>query len=348
MCVLSRGNPGLQRVYARCVVSSNRLQAPAPLRRKRLNASKLCTVPAPLLRSTLLPPMSPSSPSMKSQADYYSQQYNARAMIPDHPSIFTRWIKDSAHVRRTQAALFDLPYGETSGERLDFFPANRGGAPLLVFIHGGWWRSLDKSDFSFIAPAYTRIGFNVALTNYTLAPEASIADIVRQQLRALAWLYRSAENYDFDPRRIVVAGHSAGAHLAAMMMAAIWPAFAPDLPPDLVKAGILLSGIYDLEPVQHADFVNTDLRLTENDIAPLSPARMPQAHAAPFITAFGAQESEEFKRQTGLIAQHWKTSHRGDVALPDLNHLTICDVFATPGHPLQEAAMQLLSDLNKP
>lgn len=280
---------------------------------------------------------------MKNKAEYYSQQYNARAMIPDHPRIFTRWLQDSSHVRRTQAALFDLTYGEASGERLDFFPTNRSDAPLLVFIHGGWWRSLDKSDFSFIAPAYTRAGFNVALTNYTLAPEASIADIVRQQLRALAWLYRNAEKYDFDPRRIVVAGHSAGAHLTAMMMAAVWPAYGSDLPIDLVKAGILLSGVYDLEPVRHADFVNVDLKLTAEDIDVLSPAFMPQAHRAPFITAFGGLESEEFGRQTGVIATSWKANHRINVAPPDANHLTICDTFGTPGSPLFDASVSLIA-----
>lgn len=281
---------------------------------------------------------------MTHQTDYYTQQYNARAMIPDHPRIFTRWLKDSAHVRRTHAALFDLPYGESCGERLDFFPTNRSDAPLLVFIHGGWWRSLDKSDFSFVAPAYTRAGYNVALTNYTLAPEASIADIVLQQLHALAWLYRNAEKYDFNAQRIVVAGHSAGAHLTAMMMAALWPVFAPDLPADLVKAGVLLSGVYDLEPVLHAEFVNVDLKLTAEDVALLSPAWMPQAHAAPFLTAFGGQESEEFKRQTALMANAWKPNHRGDIALPDANHLTICDAFATPGEPLCEATLQLLAE----
>jgi len=281
----------------------------------------------------------------KDQSEYYSQQYNARAAIPDHPRIFTRWIKESTHARRTNAALLDLAYGETSEERLDFFPAPRGGAPLLVFIHGGWWRSLDKSDFSFIAPAYTRAGFNVALTNYTLAPQASIADIVRQQLRALAWLYRHAESYDFDPDRIVVAGHSAGAHLAAMMLAAVWPAFDARLPPDLVKGGILMSGIYDLEPVRHTEFVNVDLKLTEKDIAPLSPFAMPQAHAAPFITAVGELESDEFKRQNALIASAWEGGHREDIALPEANHLTICDAFAAPEHSLCKAGIALISNL---
>ena len=283
----------------------------------------------------------------RNPSEYYSQQYNALASIPDHPYILTRWLKDSAHTRRTSAALFDLAYGEADGERLDFFPAPRSGAPLLVFIHGGWWRSRDKSDFSFIAPAYTRAGFNVALTNYALAPAVSIADIVRQQLQALAWLYRHADTYEFDQDRIVVAGHSAGAHLAAMMMAAIWPTFDPALPPDLVKGGILLSGIYDLEPVRHAEFANVDLKLTERDIAPLSPAQMPQAHPAPFITAVGGLESEEFKRQTALLAQTWQSGHRADVPVPEANHMTICDAFGTPDHPLCEASLRLLSSIGK-
>ncbi|HEX2530230.1 MAG TPA: alpha/beta hydrolase [Burkholderiaceae bacterium] len=275
--------------------------------------------------------------------EYYSQQYNARAGIPDHARHFTRWLHDSAYVRRTTPALLDVAYGDSAGERLDFFPANRSEAPLLVFIHGGWWRSLDKSDFSFVAQAYTRAGINVALTNYTLVPEVSIEEITQQQLNALAWLYRHADQYDFDPTRIVVAGHSAGAHLTAMLLAAVWPAYAPDLPPDLVKAGVLLSGVYDLEPVRHAEFVNADLKLTAERVASLSPAFMPQAHAAPFVTAVGGLESDEFKRQTALLAKAWASNHAGDITLPDANHLTICDAFASPDHPLFNATVDLVS-----
>ncbi|WP_242489877.1 alpha/beta hydrolase [Noviherbaspirillum cavernae] len=284
---------------------------------------------------------------MKNPSEYYSQQYNARAAIPDHPYIFTRWAKDSAHVRRTTAALFDLAYGESSGERLDFFPTNRSGAPLLVFIHGGWWRSLDKSDFSFVAPGYVNAGYNVALTNYTLAPAASLDEIVRQQLRALAWLYRHAEQYDFDPERIVVAGHSAGGHLTAMMLAAVWPAWEKDLPSDLVKGGVTMSGLFELESVRHVDFVKADLKLTEQDVAPLSPAWMPQAHNAPFITAVGGLESDEFRRQSKLLSDNWSANHRADIALPGINHMTICDAFATPGNPLFEATLALLADVEK-
>ncbi len=282
---------------------------------------------------------------MKNPAVYYSAQFNARASIPDHPQIFERWADSSAQVRRTTAGLLDLSFGEAAEERLDFFPARHSDAPLLVFIHGGWWRSLDKSDFSFVAKTYVQAGYNVALTNYTLAPAATIEEITQQQLKAIAWLYRHAEQYEFDRERIVIAGHSAGAHLAAMMLAAVWPAYAADLPADLLKAGILLSGLYDLAPVQHAAFVNVDLKLTPARVGPLSPALMPQLQASPFITAVGALESDEFHRQTALLAKAWQPNHRGDIALPTQNHLTICDAFAETGHPLQAATLALIDGL---
>lgn len=276
---------------------------------------------------------------------YYSTQYNARAGIPDHPQIFERWQRDSALVRRTHAGLLDIPVGEAAKEKLDFYPAHRPGAPLLVFIHGGWWRSLDKSDFTFIVPAYRRAGFNVALTNYTLAPDASIEEIVRQQLRAMSWLYRQADRLEFDRQRIVVAGHSAGAHLAAMMMAAHWPVWDAALPTDLVRGGVLMSGLYDLSPIVHTDFVNGDLKLDPDSAWKLSPSQMPQSHPTPFLTSVGDLESDEFKRQNGLIASQWKASHRADVALDGIHHLNICDAFGDATHPLFRATCDLLASV---
>jgi arylformamidase len=278
-------------------------------------------------------------------AQYYSAQYNARASIPDHPQIFARWAADSAHFRRTTSAILDIPFGEAAEERLDLFPVHKRDAPLLVFIHGGWWRSLDKSDFSMVAQAYTKAGFNVALTNYTLAPAATIEQIVCQQLKALAWLYRHARAYDMDPDRIVIAGHSAGGHLAAMMMAALWPVYAADLPANLIKGGILLSGLYDLAPIQHAAFVNVDLQLTAPRAAALSPVLMQDAHVAPFITAVGALESAEFHRQSQSLAEVWQSSFRASVPLPKMNHLTICDAFADPTHDLFKASVSLIESV---
>jgi arylformamidase len=100
---------------------------------------------------------------MKYTVEFCEREYNARASIPEHPQIFARWAEQSAAVRRLRACVIDLNYGETTGERLDLFPARRDDAPLLVFIHGGYWRSLDKSDFSWIAPPFVNHGVSVAL-----------------------------------------------------------------------------------------------------------------------------------------------------------------------------------------
>jgi arylformamidase len=278
-------------------------------------------------------------------AAYYTEQLNARAAVPDHPEIIGRWQAESAKVRQSEAGLLDLAFGSAPMEQLDFFPAEQAGAPLLVFIHGGYWRSLDKSDFTFIVPAYRRAGFNVALTNYTLSPHASVEEITRQQLRALAWLYRRSARLDFDRNRIAIAGHSAGGHLAAMMMAAHWSVFGSDLPSDLIKAGVLMSGLYDLEPVRHAEFINTDLKLDKSSALRLSPAWMPQPNSAPFITAVGDLESDEFKRQTALIASQWRHGFEREVPLHQENHFTICDCFGDESHPLFKASCDLINSL---
>src|SRR5215467_9309951 len=152
--------------------------------------------------------------------EYCDREYNARAAVPEHPRILASWAERGAATRRQRAGLLDLPYGESAAERLDVFPTPRNGSPLLVYIHGGYWRALDKSDFSWVAPPFVDHGVAVAVVNYGLAPGTSIEEIVRQMLRAFAWLYRKADDLGFDPQRIYVAGHSAGGHLSAMMLAA--------------------------------------------------------------------------------------------------------------------------------
>jgi arylformamidase len=279
---------------------------------------------------------------MKHDTAFYEREYNARAAIPEHPQIFARWTEQGAITRRLRASLIDLPFGETPAERLDYFPTRQEAAPLLVFIHGGYWRSLDKSDFSWLAPPFVQHGVALALLNYGFAPATPIEDMVRQQLRALAWLYRNGDRLGFDPERIVVVGHSAGAHLTAMMMAALWPAYEVDLPPTLVKAGLAISGIYDLEPLVAAPFVNVDLRLDARRARALSPIHLPPATSAPLITAVGALESSEFQRQTALIGRAWKQVVARDIPMPGCNHLTVVDHLANPASPLFDAALELV------
>jgi arylformamidase len=238
--------------------------------------------------------------------------------------------------------MLDLPYGESAAERLDIFPTRRADAPLFVFIHGGYWRSLDKADFSWLAPPLVDRGIAVALPNYGLAPATPIEDIVRQMLAALAWLYRRADELGFDRERIVVAGHSAGAHLAAMMAAALWPRYAPDLPADLVKGALLVSGVFDLEPLVYAPFVNVDLKLDVERARRLSPVYLPPATAAPVALAVGAEESSEFKRQSELLAARWSSNVVRSFEVAGRNHLTVCDALADAGSLLFAAASDLV------
>ncbi|UCG96711.1 MAG: alpha/beta hydrolase [Burkholderiales bacterium] len=278
---------------------------------------------------------------MKYTAEFCEREYNARASIPEHPQIFARWAEQSAAVRRLRACVIDLNYGETAAEKLDLFPASRDGAPLLVFIHGGYWRSLDKSDFAWVAPPFTNHGVSVALLNYGLAPKTPMEEIVRQMLRAHAWLYRNGDRLGFDPSRIYVSGHSAGGHLTAMMMAALWPAYAPDLPADLVKGGLAVSGIYDLEPLLHAPFIQADLKLTARRARALSPLHMPAATDRPLYTSVGALESGEFRRQTALIGKAWRRNLAREIAMPGLHHLNVIDELANVASPLFDAALEM-------
>ena len=279
---------------------------------------------------------------MASETAFLEREYNARAAIREHPQIFARWAEQGAAARRLRACEVDLQYGPLNMERLDIFHAHQSDAPLLVFIHGGYWRSLDKSDFSWIAPPLLQHGVAVALTNYGLAPQTSIEDIVRQQLKALAWLYHNAERLRFNPDRIVVAGHSAGGHLTAMMMAALWQQFDSTLPSGLVKAGLAISGLFDLRPLVSAPFANVDLKLDLKRARALSPIEMQSATSAALITAVGALESSEFKRQSTEFGARWSKNLTRHLELPLANHLTVCDELANPGSPLFDAMLELI------
>ena len=230
-------------------------------------------------------------------------------------------------------------------ETLDLYPAAVRGAPLLVFIHGGYWRSLDKQDFSFLAPAYVHAGVAVAMPNYGLAPATSIAEMVRQMLRALTWLYRAAPTLGIDTGRIVVAGHSAGAHLAAMTLAADWTAWAPGLPRNLLCGAVCISGIYDLQPLVRTPFLRGDLALDDETARHVSPVRYRPELSTPLITAVGADESGEFRRQTRLIQNAWPHCFRRDLPLPGRHHLASVEALGDPAHPLFHATLRLLGKM---
>ena len=275
-------------------------------------------------------------------AAWLDAQYNNRARIPEHAQIFERWTAASALAREKSLCHIDVGYGPEPSETLDVFTSPRANAPVLVFIHGGWWRSLDKRDHSFIAPAFAQAGAMVVVPNYALCPAVTIETITLQLVRALVWVHRHAARYGGDPGRIVVAGHSAGGHLAAMLLSCRWNDVAPDLPARLVRSALSISGVFDLEPLRRTPYLQVDLRLTPAAVARLSPARFAPPTGRLYATV-GADESEEFLRQNQLIRSAW-----GADAVPvcetiaGAHHLSVLHTLADPGARLHALALGLL------
>ena len=254
---------------------------------------------------------------------WFDAQYNNRARVPEAVQLLPRWADASALARSRMTVLCDLAYGSGPGETLDLFPARAPGAPVLVFIHGGYWRSLDKSDHSFVAPSFVQAGAMVVVPNYALCPAVSIEDIALQMCRALAWVFQQAERYGGDPARIHLVGHSAGGHLAAMLLCTRWHLVGPNLPKRLVASALSLSGLFDLAPLRQAPFLQADLRLTEASARRLSPAGFPRPRG-PLLALVGGDESPEFIRQNQLIRQRWSAEVVPVCeALPGLNHFTV-------------------------
>ncbi len=271
-----------------------------------------------------------------------SKLYNNRELVPDHAQYFARWAEDSQRARSTMTCHLDLRYGEAPGELVDLFPARKGDGSCMMFIHGGYWRSLDKKDFSFLAPAFVGGGISLAVVNYDLCPKVPMEEIVRQMLRASRWLWLHAEEYGMDQDRLYVSGHSAGGHLTAMLMAAQWPRFDRQLPKDLWKGGLAISGVYDLRPLVDIEWLNVDLRLDEAMATRLSPAFLPAATRAPVMTCVGGDESSEFLRQNALLGERWRNAFAGDIPMPGTHHFSVVDGLADPNSALFQGARKLM------
>jgi arylformamidase len=271
-----------------------------------------------------------------------NREYNNRELVPDHPQFFARWTEASARARSTMASHLDRRYGDMPGETMDIFPARKGDGSCMMFIHGGYWRSLDKKDFSFLAPAWVDGGVSLAVVNYDLCPRVSMDEIVRQMLRASRWLWLHAEDYGMDQDRLYVSGHSAGGHLTAMLMTALWPVFDARLPKDLWKGGLAISGLYDLRPLIQVNFLQPDLRLDDDSALRLSPAFLPPATRAPVMTCVGGAESSEFLRQNALLGERWRGAFAGDLAMPGRNHFSVMDGLAEQSSPLFQGARRLM------
>jgi arylformamidase len=273
----------------------------------------------------------------------YEAEYNNRARVPDHEQIFLRWAHEAelyrAEMLKRDAAQLGMSYGTSPRQTLDLFtPAGADEAPLAMFIHGGYWRSHDPSAFSHMARGLNARGVAVAVAGYDLCPNVSIGDIVDQMRRACAFLWQRLG------RRMLVYGHSAGGHLAAAMVGTDWASLYPKAPPDLVPAGYVISGIFDLTPLIGLS-TNQDLRLDPEQARRLSPALWPPMPGRVVDAVVGALESSEFKRQSRLLAQAWQGAAMTRYEeIAGANHFTIAEPLADPN----SAMVARLAELVRP
>ena len=267
-------------------------------------------------------------------------QYNNRARIPEYVDYFERWLAWSAETRASLPGARDVAYGDLPVETLDIFPAEEPDAPILIMIHGGYWYSLDKHHDSFVAEGCRPHGVATVVINYGLAPDHRMDEIVRQNRAAAAWVWRNAASFGGDPARIHALGQSAGGQLAAMLLATDWPAFGDDLPADLVKSAVSISGIYDLEPIRLC-YLNDKVGLDEEEAMRNSPVAQRYPVAAPLMLVSGDIESEEYERQARDMAAVWEAHGYplGRLELRGYNHFTMADQLREPGSELTRATM---------
>ena len=279
---------------------------------------------------------------MKKSAENYDLKYNPRLTVANVPSVLARWREASERARATTKSYLDIPYGPSAAERLDLFLPQSPCRGMLAFIHGGYWRSLDKRDFSFIAPPFVDSGYAVSVIGYALCPKVRIRDIVMQNVQAAAWLHRNASHFGVPQVPLHFAGHSAGGHLATMLLACQWNQYAADLPANLVGGALSISGIYDLREIVKVPSINCDVHLDKASAAQASPALMPTPSSTVLLTAVGEQENPGFHLQHRLIADRWTSAVRSSRICPGDNHFTVLDRLADASSALFGDATRLI------
>jgi arylformamidase len=248
--------------------------------------------------------------------DELEREYSPRLLVENLQSYLDRYAELSAVARATLAVERNIAYGPRKDEVLDFFPAASPGAPVHVFIHGGYWRLLGKDESSFAAPCFVRSGASFVALNYALAPSVGLDEIVRQCRAAIAWLYRNARRLGGDPERIFVSGSSAGGHLVAMLLAHGWQG-GFGVPGDVLKGGCAVSGIFDLEPLLRCS-INETLGMDAATARRNSPLFLPPRRGAAVVVAWGEVETREWKRQNLEYASRWGSCEA--VEIPGRNH----------------------------
>ncbi len=266
-------------------------------------------------------------------------QYNPRTSVSEYPELAKKRSAESQKVRSSLKSWLDVPYGGSPREVLDIYPAAQAGAPVFVYYHGGYWRGGSKEDNCGFAPTFVKHGANVVIVEYDLCPEVTVSDIVRQARASIAWVYRNIERYNGAPSRLYISGHSAGGHLAAMILAHDWQR--EGLPRGLIKGAVLTSGVYDLEMVIRIG-INDEIRMTPELVNENSPFLHPPLPICPTLIGVGGAEPEGWQRMSeeffnlckerGLDCQY--------LVVPGANHFTLPEHLADANSPLTQAMLK--------
>ena len=273
----------------------------------------------------------------------YEVEYNNRARVPEHPEIFARWAREAEDYRvlamEERRAELGLSYSDTPRQTIDlFWPTSAEKGPLALFIHGGYWKSLDPSMFSHVARGLNGRGVGVAVAGYNLCPDVTISNIIDEMRHACLFLWQRTGH------RILVYGHSAGGHLAGAMAATDWHALYPKMPADFIPAAYSISGLFDLAPLLQVASAQ-DLRLNADEAHRVSPVFWPAPAGRVFDAVVGGAESSEFLRQSRIIADAWKKggAETRYEEFPGANHFTVIDPLSDP----DSAMVSRLADLAK-
>ena len=257
--------------------------------------------------------------------------YNIAAARGGLDEVMQAWSASSAAFREQADASLDCAYGSGERERIDIFRCGASGAPLYVYLHGGYWQRGDKSLYSFIAAPFLNAGVDVAIIGYPLCPQVSMTDLVSKVRQAIGWLYHNAGQLGVNRERINLSGHSAGGHLTAMAVCCDWPDFDEKLPRELLKTAIPFSGLYELAPLLQTS-ISDALHLTSTEVSRLSPVSLQPEAQIPLLTIVGGAETAEFFRQTDLLIESWSglLPHIDRHVEPDVDHIDLIDRLASP------------------
>jgi arylformamidase len=269
-----------------------------------------------------------------------NSQYNNRLHVPDYSDYFERWERLSRHTKKENTIIENIFFGDRPEECLDIFPAKGSSARTIVFIHGGYWHLLDKKMFYFLAPTFLKYNITTVFTNYPLAPAVSMDMIVSSCSKAILWLHDNIIRFNGNPLQMYVMGHSAGGHLASMLMV--------DDDTNFLKGVISLSGLFRLEPIV-LSYINDTLHMDIDMAKRNSPVNLEPVNACPLLLAKGENETDEFKAQSIELYDNWKNKCASAelLKIPGKNHYSILDAVAEKGSLLQSAIFRFMSIKDK-